>query len=251
MHTTSATGPRVTFVAQTTQVALSSRRRPRSSVLIKTLMAVSGLIMVLFLLAHMYGNLKVFAGQQAFDEYSHHLRTMGTPILPERGALTIIEVVLTASVIAHFVSAFVLWRRANLARGGTSRYVSSRGRRGMQRSYASFTLRWGGIVILLFVIYHLLNMTWDVIHPGGVQGSPYARLVASFHAWWMVLIYVISLLSVGLHLRHGVWSALTTLGANRGPRARRNLNVLAYVIAIVITVGFLIVPFGVVIGWVK
>ena len=127
-------------------------------------------------------------------------------------------------------SAVVLWRRDRAARGGTTRYASSKAKRGVQRSYASFTLRWGGIIILLFVVYHLLHLTWNVSAPGGASASPYERLVNGFQIWWLVLAYTIAMLAVGLHLRHGVWSALTTLGANTGPNARRRLNLLAYAV---------------------
>lgn len=211
-------------------------------------MAVSGLIMIGYLLAHMYGNLKVFAGQQAFDDYAHHLRTIGEPILPYGGALWVIRIVLLVAIIAHIYSAVVLWRRDRHARGGTSRYDSPKARRGVQRSYASFTLRWGGIVIVLFVIYHLLHLTWHVVTPGGPASSPYQRVVNGFEVWWLVAVYTISLLAIGLHLRHGVWSALTTLGAHTSAAARRRLNILAYVVAIAITVGFLLVPFSILFG---
>lgn len=213
-------------------------------------MAVSGLIMIGFLLAHMYGNLKIYAGPQAFDEYSHHLRVLGEPMLPYGGALWIIRIVLTVSIVAHVYSAATLWRRDRRARGGTSRYVSKKGRKGVQRTYASFTMRWGGIVVLLFVIYHLLQLTLHVVGPGdgGPENSPYVRVVSGFQVWWLVVFYTIALLAVGFHIRHGVWSALTTLGANTSATARRRLNVLAYVIAIAITFGFLLVPYSVLFG---
>ena len=213
-------------------------------------MAVSGLIMIGFLLAHMYGNLKIYAGPQAFDEYSHHLRVLGEPMLPYGGALWIIRIVLTVSIVAHVYSAATLWRRDRRARGGTSRYVSKKGRKGVQRTYASFTMRWGGIVVLLFVIYHLLQLTLHLVGPGdgGPENSPYVRVVSGFQVWWLVVFYTIALLAVGFHIRHGVWSALTTLGANTSATARRRLNVLAYVIAIAITFGFLLVPYSVLFG---
>jgi succinate dehydrogenase / fumarate reductase cytochrome b subunit len=225
-----------------------SQLAARSTVAMKAVMAVSGLIMLGYLLAHMYGNLKVFSGRVAFDDYAHHLRILGEPILPYGGALWIIRIVLLVSVAAHVYSAVVLWRRDRAARGGTTRYQSSRAKRGVQRSYSSFTLRWGGIIILLFVVYHLLHLTWNVSAPGGASASPYLRLVNGFQIWWLVLAYTIAMLALGLHLRHGVWSALTTLGANTGPNARRRLNLLAYAVAIVITGGFLLIPFTILFG---
>jgi succinate dehydrogenase / fumarate reductase cytochrome b subunit len=228
-----------------------SQQAVRTTVALKALMAVSGLILIGYLLAHMYGNLKVFAGQASFDSYAEHLRDLGEPILPHTGLLWIIRIVLLASVIAHFYAALVLWARARKARGGTKRYYSSGNRRGIQRSYASFTLRWGGVVILLFVVFHLLHFTWNTIHPGGASDSPYQRVVNGFSVWWVVLAYTVAMLAVGLHLRHGISSALTTLGANTSAIARRRLRLLAYAFSILITVGFLLPPFSILLGLVK
>jgi succinate dehydrogenase / fumarate reductase cytochrome b subunit len=216
-------------------------------------MAVSGLIMVLYLLAHMYGNLKVFAGQQSFDTYAEHLRTLGEPILPHTGALWIIRVVLLASVVAHTYAAVKLWARARHGRGGgtAKRYQSTKGRTGVQRSYASFTLRWGGVIIALFVIFHLLHFTWNAIHPGGASDSPYQRVVNGFGVWWVVVSYTLAMLAVGFHLRHGMWSALTTLGANTSATARHRLNLLAYAVAGVVTIGFLLPPYSILLGLVS
>lgn len=218
---------------------------------LKAAMAVTGIIMVLFLIAHMYGNLKIFEGQLAFDTYSASLRTIGEPILPHGGLLWILRIVLLASVIIHATSAITLWRRAHRATGGGRRYQSKAAPRGVQRTYASFTLRWGGIVIALFVIYHLLHLTVNVISPGGASDSPFERTVNGFEVWWVVLSYAIALLALGFHLRHGMWAAFASLGANKSPEVRRNLNVFAIVIALVITVGFLVPPVSVLFGWVS
>lgn len=220
----------------------------RTTVALKVLMAVSGLIMIGYLLAHMYGNLKVFAGQASFDSYAEHLRELGEPILPHTGLLWIIRVVLLASIIAHFYAALVLWRRARTARGGTKRYHTTQNKRGVQRSYASFTLRWGGVVILLFVVFHLLHFTWNTIHPGGASDSPYQRVVNGFSVWWVVLAYTAAMVAVGLHLRHGISSALTTLGANTSAVMRRRLVGLAYAFSAIITLGFLLPPFSILLG---
>lgn len=228
-----------------------AQKAARSTVGLKALMAVSGLIMIGYLLAHMYGNLKVFAGQGSFDEYAHHLRTLGEPILPHTGLLWILRVVLIVAVVAHAYAAFTLWSRARTARGGTKRYYSTQARRGVQRSYSSFTLRWGGIIILLFVIYHLLHFTWQVVTPGGASASPYERVVNGFSVWWVVLSYTVAMLAVGLHLRHGTWSALTTLGLNTSAVARARLNLAAYIVAGLVTIGFLMPPFGILLGLVN
>ena len=155
-------------------------------------MAVSGLIMIGYLLAHMYGNLKIFAGPEAFNGYAHHLRTLGEPILPHTGLLWIIRVVLLVAIGVHALSALALWARANKARGGARRYETKRARGGVQRTYASFTLRWGGLIILLFVVYHLLHLTFNTIHPGGASAEPYTRVVNGFQIPWVVIAYTIA-----------------------------------------------------------
>lgn len=224
----------------------------RSSTILHAVMAVGGLIMVLFLIAHMYGNLKVFAGQEAFDGYSAYLRTILEPLLPYAGALWILRVILLISVGAHIWAAFVLWHRSRAATagGGGWRYQTTQNRRGVQRSYASFTMRWGGVTIALFVVYHLLHLTVNVIHPGGASDSPYDRMVNGFSIWWVVLSYVVALIALGFHLRHGIWAAFASLGANTSVAVRRRLNGLASVVTFVIIAGFLVPPLSILIGWV-
>lgn len=224
-----------------------------STVALKAAMAVTGLIMVLFLLVHMYGNLKLLVGPAEFDNYALHLRTIGEPYLPYAGALWVIRVVLVASVLIHIGAALALWTRSRRASGGrgSARYVCGKSRRGVQRSYSSFTLRWGGVSIVLFVVFHLLQLTTDTIHPGGASPSPYRRTVAGFEVWWVVVIYTLALAAVGMHVRHGVWSACASLGANTSPRRRRILNAWAVAVALVVTAGFLIPPYAVVFGAVQ
>ncbi len=224
----------------------------RSTVVLKAATAISGLVMVLFLLVHMYGNLKAFSGRAAFDDYAHHLRTFGEPFLPYAGALWSVRVLLVVSVVIHMGATLILWRRARSATAGRGawRYQSTRARGGVQRSYASFTMRCGGVTMAAFIVYHLLHLSTDTIHPGGASPSPYVRLVNGFQIWWVVVSYTIALTAVGFHLRHGFWSAFATLGANTSVRRRRHLNVAAVVVAVVITTGFLIVPYSVLFGWV-
>jgi succinate dehydrogenase cytochrome b subunit len=228
-----------------------AQQATRSTVALKALMAVTGLILISYLLAHMYGNLKIFAGPEAFNEYAHHLRTLGEPIFPYSGVLWVIRVILIVSVVGHMYAAFTMWSRARRARGGVRRYRSNKARRGVQRTYASFTLRWGGVVIVLFVIYHLMHFTWNIVHPGGAAAEPYDRVVNGFQIWSVVLAYTIAVIAVGLHVRHGTWSALTTLGANTSSLARRRLNALAYAMAGLLTVGFLLPPFAILFGFVS
>lgn len=237
-----------TLEAVATTTLTPAQQAVRSTVALKVLMALSGLIMIGYLIAHMYGNLMIFGGQATFDSYAEHIRELGEPILPRTGALWAIRVILLAAVISHAYAAVALWRRAARARGGAKRYHSTRARLGVQRTYASFTLRYGGLIIGLFVIYHLLHLTVNVIAPGGASASPYERVVNGFSLWWVVLSYTVAVVAVGFHLRHGIWSALTTLGANTSTLARRRLNLLAHLVAGVITVGFLLPPYAVLLG---
>lgn len=221
-----------------------------STVGLKALMAVTGLVMIGFLVAHMLGNLWVFAGQETFDEYSHHIREIGEPVVPHKTLLWIMRIVLLASVIGHVFAAVTLWRRNVRAVGGYNRYRSKQGRRGVQRTYASQTMRWGGIIILLFVVYHLLHLTANQIHPGGASDSPYERVVGGFEIWWVLASYTVAMLAVGMHLMHGFWSAVASLGGNTSPRRRHQLRVVATGLAVLLTAGFLVPPFCIFLGWV-
>jgi succinate dehydrogenase / fumarate reductase cytochrome b subunit len=219
-------------------------RATRSTIFLKLLMAVSGLIFVGFVLLHMYGNLKAFAGHDAFDEYAAHLRTMGTPILPESGALWIFRAVLVISLVVHVYCAMTLWRRAKRAR--TVRYQVKKHTGAI---FASRLMRWGGVTILLFVIWHLLNFTVGKVNvQGGPTNDPYNLLVDTFDTWWLTLIYLAAMTMLGAHLHHGTWSALQTLGLTGTARARTRAKRLAFVVAFVVTVGFSLVPVFVLAG---
>jgi len=221
-------------------------------VVLKAVMAISGLLMMLFLLVHMYGNLHIFAGQVAFDDYAHNFRTLFEPFLPYSGALWIIRVSLLTAVLLHAYSAMTLWRRSRAATGGKggSRYESKQARTGVQRSYASFTMRWGGVTLGLFLIYHLLHLTTNTIHPGGASSSPYERVINGFGIWWVTLIYLLAVVALGFHIWHGFWSAFATLGANTSLKRRQLLSSAAAVIALVISVGFMTPPLAILFGWV-
>jgi succinate dehydrogenase / fumarate reductase cytochrome b subunit len=216
----------------------------RSTIALKLLMAVSGLVFVAFVLAHMYGNLKAFGGRVAFDEYADHLRTMGEPILPHAGALWVIRAVLVVSLVVHVWCAVVLWRRARRAR--PQRYAV---KKSIGASFGSRTMRWGGLALLLFVVWHLLNFSIGKVNvSGGDTNDPYNLLVDTFSVWWMTLIYLAAMAVLGLHLRHGVWSAAQTLGWTGDGRARHTAKAVAAVLAVVIAGGFSLVPIFVLLG---
>ena len=172
------------------------------------LMAVTGIIFIGFVLVHMYGNLKAFAGHDEFNEYAHHLREIGVPLLPYEGFLWIVRAVLIVALVVHIACALILWRRAKAARSVP--YVVKRNK---HSTFSSHWMRWGGIALLLFIVWHLLNFTIVKVNPqGGAKDDPYDLLVDTFEVWWMTLIYLAAMLALALHLRHGVWSAAQTLG---------------------------------------
>lgn len=211
-------------------------------------MAVTGAVMVLFLIGHMAGNLKSFAGAESFNGYAAFLRTMGEPILPYRGLLTILEVVLLIAVALHMWSAVSLARRASKAR--PVKYAAKRKSRA--NGYAVHTMRYGGVIIVLFLIYHLLDLTFGVANPAGAASTPYDRLVEGFapSRWWVTVFYVLALVMVGLHLRHGLWSAFQTLGL-AGRRSYGLLRAAATGGSVLLVIGFLLVPAAVAIGVIK
>lgn len=205
-------------------------------------MAVSGLLMLGYLVAHVAGNLKVFFGPEEFNAYGHWLRTMGDPVLHYSWALWLVRIVLLAAVVAHAVSAYQLSRRDIKAR--PTAYVHRRKR----SSYATRTMRWGGIIVALFIVWHILDLTTGTLHPGGFQeGHPYQNVVDTFSTWYGNVIYIVAMLAVGLHIRHGFWSAAQTLGVGSA-RRERLLKALANGLALVLTVGFISVPVAVMTG---
>ncbi|MFE4670655.1 succinate dehydrogenase [Streptomyces sp. NPDC056716] len=216
-----------------------------SSVGKKTVMAVSGLVMLLYLIAHMIGNLKIFFGPEDINDYAHWLRTMGEPVLHYEWALWIVRIVLVVAVVAHAVCAYQLSRRDIKAR--PSKYVHSKPR----ASYATRTMRWGGIILALFIVWHILDLTTGTVHPGGYEHlKPYQNIIDTFSTWYGNVIYLVAMLALGLHIRHGFWSAAQTLGA--GSRSRdRALKTVANVLAAVLTLGFIAVPVGVMTGLVS
>jgi succinate dehydrogenase / fumarate reductase cytochrome b subunit len=232
----------------TTTTSPSAARARTSTIVWKLAMAVSGLVFIGYLLLHMYGNLKVFAGQESFDEYAHHLRTFGEPILPYSGLLWVIRVVLLLSLVVHAGAAYRLWALAHGAR--SHKYVV---KKTPAATWSSKTMRWGGTALLLFVIFHILHLTTRTVTPGGDSPSPYERMVNGFSpdTWWVSVVYILAMLALAMHLRHGVWSAGQTFGLTSTAESRRLWNLAGYTLAFVIGVGFVIVPLSVLFGIVE
>ncbi|ROO82858.1 succinate dehydrogenase subunit C [Actinocorallia herbida] len=216
----------------------------RSSVGKKAIMAVTGAFMVLFLIGHMVGNLKIFFGLEEFNGYAAWLRTIGEPALHHEWFLWILRLALVAAVVLHFSTAAELTVRAKRARP-----VKYQHRGPVNGSYAARTMRWGGVIVLLFIIWHILDLTVGVANPNGVHGEAYQNVVAGFapDRWWVTAFYVVSMIMLGFHLRHGLVSAVQTLGL-KNPKHDKTLNVVATGFAVLLSIGFLIVPISVTLG---
>jgi len=190
----------------------------------------------------MIGNLKVFLGPDAFNEYARFLRTFGEPVLPYSTVLWIIRLGLIAAVGLHILAAYQLTRQ-----DWSGRPVGYARRRDVQATFASRTMRWGGVIILLFLIYHILDLTLGVLNPNFVEGDAYHNFVASFQLWPVTLFYVAAMLALGLHVYHGFWSLFQTLGLNNRTY-NQLLRALAVLIALVLVLGFVAGPLAVLFG---
>lgn len=212
-------------------------------------MAGTGLVFVGYVLLHMYGNLKALAGEESFNTYAEHLRTIGEPILPYGGLLWIVRVLLILSLVGHAYAAFTLWSRA----GGARRTKYAAVKTAMRTAW----MRWGGVFLLLFLVWHLLHFTILKVSPNpdatgpAVENNPYRLVVASFQVPWMTLIYVLALIALAMHLAHGVFSAQQTLGVTGTPAAYRRAKVIGGVAAVVIAGGFLVPPLAILFGLIK
>jgi succinate dehydrogenase cytochrome b subunit len=235
-------------VATTTAPSRPASAR-RTTIALKVVMAVTGLVFVGFVLIHMYGNLKALWGQETFNTYAEHLRTFGEPILPYGGLLWIIRVGLIVSLVAHLYAAFALWARAGGAR--STRYAAVR------TVWRTKWMRWGGVAIALFLVWHLLQFTIlkisvnpDAQGPD-VTNNPYQLVVASFQVPWMTLIYVLAMAALGLHMAHGIFSSQQTLGWTGTVAGYRRAKAVGYGLAAVIAVGFVIPPLAIAFGLIK
>lgn len=216
----------------------------RSTIGKKVIMAVTGLIWVGYVVIHMYGNLKVFFGPEYFNHYAEGLRVLGEPLLGRLHLLFIARTVLVGSLVAHVWAAVSLSRQAQAAR--PQRYAVTKR---VKADYASLTMRWGGAAIFFFIIYHLAHLTWGVpvLNTNFVRGQAYANLVYGFQNPINVTLYLLAVTALGFHLYHGTWSMFQTLGLV-DQRTTPPIRALAWALAILVPVGFGIVPISVMLG---
>jgi succinate dehydrogenase / fumarate reductase, cytochrome b subunit len=205
----------------------------------KYAMAISGIVLLGFVLVHMIGNLKIYFGASSLDRYSHWLRTVGEPALPEKWLLWAVRLALLAAVAVHLHAAYQLTMINRRARPEAYRskrdYVAA--------DFASRTMRWTGVIVLLFVAFHLLDLTWGPANPDFVAGDPYHNTVESFQRVPVALVYVIANLALGVHLYHGAWSLFQSMGWVTSWRRQ-----FAWVFTALIVVGNVSFPVAVVTG---
>ena len=205
-------------------------------------MAVTGIVLVLFVIGHMAGNLKAFLGPAAINEYAEGLRTIGEPLFARGQLLWTARIGLIVAAVIHIVSATQLTLLSRAARNMGYRRTPH-----LELSYASRTMRWGGVIILAYAIYHLLHMTFGSAHPSFIPGDVYHNLVAGFQAWPVVLAYGIATAMLMFHVYHGIWSGLQTLGASH-PRYEGLRRGGSAAIAVLLFLGFISVPVAVLAG---
>jgi succinate dehydrogenase / fumarate reductase cytochrome b subunit len=211
----------------------------------KVLMACSGAVLFAFVVGHMLGNLKVFQGPQHFNDYAEGLRLVGAPFFGRGQLLWVVRGVLLVAVAVHLWAAWVVTRASWAARPVDYRRLDP-----VATTYAARTMRMGGVLIVLYVVYHLLDLTFGPVNPAFTAGDAYGNLVASLQRPVVAALYVGANVFVGLHLYHGLWSAGQTLGLHRAPTDRWRHGV-AGAVAAAITLGYLAVPVAILAGWVR
>lgn len=210
-----------------------------SSVGKKVIMAVTGLIMVAYLITHVVANLLVFQGPTRINAYSAFLHGTG-------GALWLARLILLLSLILHVVAAVQLAARRVEARP----IAYAGGRKPQVSTWASRSIRWGGGLILAFLIYHILHFTIGTAHPDFVEGDPYHNVATGFHNPVVVVVYLVAMAAVGLHLYHGVWSSGRSLGMSP-PSPDPLRRTVAMALAVLVWLGFTVIPLAVYAGVVR
>lgn len=207
----------------------------RTTVGKKQLMAISGLLLVGFVVVHMLGHLIMFAGPDAYNAYAAGMKNLGPILWVARLGLLVL-------VLVHVVMAIQI-----IGRNREARPVPYVAKQHLASTYASRTMRWGGPILLLFILYHLAHHTLLLTGPGYSPTDIYGNMVAGFQVPWIVTVYVVAMLSLGLHLYHGVWSMLQSLGIDY-PAIDSLRKWFAPALAIFVCVGYLAVPVAVLLG---
>jgi succinate dehydrogenase / fumarate reductase cytochrome b subunit len=217
----------------------------RSSIGKKAIMAVSGVVLLGYVVLHMIGNLKLYQGPEKINAYARFLREVGAPLFGHAEVLWMFRIVLLVSVSAHIVTAIQLARENRAARP-----VSYRVKDHVATSYAARTMIWSGPLLAAFVLYHIMHLTTGWAHPSFRPDDVYHNLVSGFRVWYVSLLYIVAMVGLGYHMIHGIWSLFQSLGLNntRYDAAIRRLAALITAAAVIGNISF---PVSVLLGFVK
>jgi len=206
----------------------------------KVVMGVTGIIGIAFVILHSLGNLLIFQGSTALNAYSHFLKSSAE-------LLWALRVTLIVALILHVIAAAQLTRQSRAAR--PTGYVK---RESQVATVASRTMRWGGVLLLIFIVFHILHFTTGTIRPTGAfsHEDVYSNVVGSFRIWWVALFYVVAMIALGFHLFHGAWSSMRSIGVSP-PSPRPLHRRLSLLIAILVCAAFTSVPVAVFTGLVR
>lgn len=209
----------------------------RSAIGKKVVMGVTGLIGIGYVIVHMTGNLLAFSGPEAINEYAHFLQSTGE-------LLWLARIILLTAVILHIVAAVQLTLQNRAARP-----VGYEKREPQVSTFASRTMRWGGVLLLVFIVLHILHFTTGDWRPGGSfsETDVFANIIVSFRLWWVTLFYVIAMIALGFHLYHGAWSSFRSLGVTQPSRDPFHRTV-ALGVAVLVWLGFTVLPVAVFLG---
>ena len=228
-------------------VATKKRRAWTTTVFVKQLMAISGIVFVLFLLFHSYGNLKMFLGQDAYDHYAHWLKEEAfVPIFPHGVFIWVFRGAMVLMLVIHIWAAAVTWKRSRRAR--RSAYVV---KRSAADAYAARTMRMTGVLLFFLIVFHILHFTTGTVRTGfAADSTPYERMVATFHSPLMVVVYLIFVGLAALHVSHGFWSAFQSLGWVRGG-TRKFMEIVSGLVGALIFLMFALPPLAIVAGYIS
>jgi len=207
-------------------------------------MALTGIALLGFIIFHLAGNLKVYIGPDEINEYGEALRDLGGHLVPRNNLLWILRIGLMGAFAIHVHAAYSLTLE-NRRKGGEVQYQTQRDY--LVANYASRTMIWSGTIVLLFIAYHLADLTWGVANPDFVAGDIYNNMVASFSRVPVAALYIVANVALGFHIYHGAWSMFQSLGANN-PRFNKWRRWFAQAFAAVIVIGNVSFPIMVLIG---
>jgi succinate dehydrogenase / fumarate reductase, cytochrome b subunit len=206
----------------------------------KYVMAITGIALMGYVLAHMIGNLKMFLGADEINHYGEFLRELLVPLAPRTVVLWMLRIGLIVAAVLHIHAAYgltVLNRKARAVKYQSERDYQA-------ANFASRTMRWTGIIVLLFVLWHLADLTWGWANPDFVRGEPYQNVAASLSRVPVAILYVVANIALGVHLYHGAWSLFQSMGWNN-PRFNSWRRGFAIAFATAITVGNVSFPLAV------